>query len=56
MLTTQALKIFIKEQPFSYVFEICDFIAEEYDIDISEESIRRMLKEESISRKKVHTL
>jgi hypothetical protein len=35
---------------------MCDFIAEEYDIDICEVSISRLLEREKISRKKVNAI
>ena len=41
------------EKPFSFRFEMVDFIAEELDIDVSENTISRFLQNERISRKKV---
>ena len=41
------------EKPFSFRFEMVDFIAEEFDIDVSENTISRFLQNERISRKKV---
>jgi transposase len=32
---------------------MADFLAEEYDVDVSEDTISRILKKEKISRKKV---
>ena len=47
------LRIFIDEKPFSYRFEMVDYLAEEYDVNISEDTISRVLAREKISRKKV---
>ena len=49
----QSLRGFIEENPFSYRFEMVDFLAEEYDVNVSVDTISRILKKESISRKKV---
>jgi transposase len=50
------LKAFITEKPFSFRFEMVDFIAEEFDVDVSENTISRFLQNELISRKKAYTL
>ena len=43
----------IEEEPHIYHEEIVDFIAEEFDIDVSFATISRMLTKEKISHKKV---
>lgn len=47
------MKAFIEEQPHVYRDEMIDFIAEEYDVDVSLVTISRILQKERISRKKV---
>jgi hypothetical protein len=47
------LKAFIEEQPHVYRDEMVDFIAEQYDVDVSLITISRTLQKERISRKKV---
>jgi|SRR5271155_2633899 len=49
----QALRTFIEESPHVYREEMVDFIAEEFDIDVSVVTISRTLQKERISRKKV---
>jgi hypothetical protein len=43
------------EKTFSFRSEMVDFIAEGFDVDVSENTISRFLQKEWISRKKVHT-
>jgi len=47
------LRAFIEESPHVYRDEMVDFIAEEFDIDVSVITISRTLQKEKISRKKV---
>ena len=49
----KTLHAFIEEKPFSFRFEMVDFIAEEYDIDVSETTMSRILEKEQISCKKI---
>jgi len=47
------LKAFIEEDPHVYRDEMVDFLAEEFDVDVSLTTISRTLKKKRISRKKV---
>ena len=47
------MRAFIEESPHVYRDEMVDFIAEEFDIDVSVITISRTLQKEKISRKKV---
>jgi arginine repressor len=47
------LRAFIEENPHVYREEMVDFIAEEFDTDVSVATISRTLQKERISRKKV---
>ena len=47
------MRTFIEESPHVYREEMADFIAEEFDIDVSIVTISRTLQKERISRKKV---
>ena len=48
------MKELIIKKPFVFRFEMVEFIAEEFDIDVSLNTISRFLQKEQISRKKVH--
>ena len=50
------MRAFIEESPHVYREEMVDFIAEEFDIDVSVITISRTLQKERISRKKVFLL
>ena len=47
------MKAFIAAEPHVYREEMVDFIAEEFDVDVSLITISRFLQKEKISRKKV---
>ena len=53
MSVFQALKVFIEAKPSVYRKDMVDFIAIEFDEDISLVTMSRALQKEKISRKKV---
>jgi hypothetical protein len=47
------LKAFIEEDPHVYRDEMVDYLAKEFDVDVSVTTISRTLQKEGISQKKV---
>jgi hypothetical protein len=48
----QAVREFLAERPDSYRSDIIDFLFDDFNVDVSLDSVSRMLKRERISRKK----
>jgi len=52
-LILKGLHEFLKEKPFAYLDEMVAFICDEYNVQVHESTMCRILKRAKISRKKV---